>query len=497
MLDVRARGDLSLDEKDALVRQVEAIALTKSELKTVITTTYNTPGNNATPDSIGSITMEFDDWFARRHAKDIIAEIREQTQNIPGIIVESEVQQGGPQSGADIQLELSSDYSDALIATADVIAKKLLEHDEIVSVNDDRSLPGIEWQINIDRVQASRYDVDVATLGNIIKLVTNGIVLSDFLPEGADDQIDIVLRYPINNRSMDQLDTLTIPTQNGAVPISNFITRTAAPKQGVINRVDGKKTIGINADVKDGLVIDEVIKVITRELDAEGLPREVSYQFRGNTEDQQKSMVFLMKAFGVAFFIMAIILVTQFNNFFQCLLILSAVIFSTMGVFMGLLIKGEPFGIVMSGVGVIALAGVVVNNNIVLIDTFNSLRKMGMSVRESAIRTGAQRLRPVILTTVTTILGLVPMVFQLNIDLVNQAISVGAPSSQWWTQLSTAIAGGLAFATPLTLILTPCLLVLGYRRAERKMHLANKYDDSLVVTDDLIRQEGDNNIAKV
>ncbi|WP_191603383.1 efflux RND transporter permease subunit [Marinomonas algicola] len=497
MLDVRARGDLSLDEKDALVRQVEAIALTKSELKTVITTTYNTPGNNATPDSIGRITMEFDDWFARRHAKDIIAEIREQTQNIPGIIVESEVQQGGPQSGADIQLELSSDYSDALIATADVIAKKLLEHDEIVSVNDDRSLPGIEWQINIDRVQASRYDVDVATLGNIIKLVTNGIVLSDFLPEGADDQIDIVLRYPINNRSMDQLDTLTIPTQNGAVPISNFITRTAAPKQGVINRVDGKKTIGINADVKDGLVIDEVIKVITRELDAEGLPREVSYQFRGNTEDQQKSMVFLMKAFGVAFFIMAIILVTQFNNFFQCLLILSAVIFSTMGVFMGLLIKGEPFGIVMSGVGVIALAGVVVNNNIVLIDTFNSLRKMGMSVRESAIRTGAQRLRPVILTTVTTILGLVPMVFQLNIDLVNQAISVGAPSSQWWTQLSTAIAGGLAFATPLTLILTPCLLVLGYRRAERKMHLANKSDDSLVVTDDLIRQEGDNTIAKV
>ncbi|MCZ2720368.1 efflux RND transporter permease subunit [Marinomonas sp. 15G1-11] len=473
MLDVRARGDLSLDEKDALVRRVEALVLTKSELKAVITTTYSTPGNNGTPDSIGNITMEFTDWFLRRTAKEILAEIREQSQSIPGIIVEAEVQQGGPQSGADIQLELSSDYSEVLNATADIINKQLLEHDEIVSVNDDRSLPGIEWQINIDRIQASRYDVDVATLGNIIKLVTNGIVLSDFLPEGADDQIDIVLRYPINNRSMDQLDTLTIPTKHGAVPISNFITRIAAPKQGVVNRVDGKKTISINADVKDGLVIDEVIKVITQEIEEQGLPNEVSYQFRGNTEDQQNSMIFLMKAFGVAFFIMAIILVTQFNNFFQCLLILSAVIFSTMGVFMGLLIKGEPFGIVMSGVGVIALAGVVVNNNIVLIDTFNTLRKMGMSVRESAIRTGAQRLRPVILTTVTTILGLVPMVFQLNIDLVNQAISVGAPSAQWWTQLSTAIAGGLAFATPLTLILTPCLLVLGYRRAERKMELAN------------------------
>jgi multidrug efflux pump len=165
---------------------------------------------------------------------------------------------------------------------------------------------------------------------------------------------------------------------------------------------------------------------------------------------------------------MAIILVTQFNNFFQCLLILSAVVFSTMGVFIGLMLKGQPFGVVMSGVGVIALAGIVVNNNIVLIDTFNGLRKQGMMVREAAIRTGVQRLRPVMLTTITTILGLVPMVFQLNIDLVHQSLSVGAPSAQWWTQLSTAITGGLTFATPLTLILTPCLLVLGYRRKERK-----------------------------
>jgi multidrug efflux pump len=139
-----------------------------------------------------------------------------------------------------------------------------------------------------------------------------------------------------------------------------------------------------------------------------------------------------------------------------------------MGVLIGLMMKGQPFGIVMSGVGVIALAGIVVNNNIVLIDTFNGLRKQGMMVREAAIRTGVQRLRPVMLTTVTTILGLIPMVFQLNIDLIHQSLSVGAPSAQWWTQLSTAIAGGLTFATPLTLILTPCLLVLGYRKKERK-----------------------------
>ena len=433
-----------------------------------MTTSYATPGNSAAPDSIGSISMEFIDWYKRDSASVILDRIRERTKQIPGIEVSAEKEQGGPQSGADIQLQLSSNYSVALNLAADEITRKLLEREEIITVSDDRSLPGIEWRIDINRAEASRYGVDVNSLGNVIKLVTTGITLSDFLPDGADDKIDIVLRYPVNQRSLDQLDQLQIPTNQGSIPASNFIQRYAAPKQGIINRTDGKKTIKIDADVKDGLVVDEVIKAIKIKLDAANIDKTVSYEFRGNTEDQQKSMMFLMKAFGVAFFIMAIILVTQFNNFFQCLLILSAVIFSTMGVLIGLMMKGQPFGIVMSGVGVIALAGIVVNNNIVLIDTFNGLRKQGMMVREAAIRTGVQRLRPVMLTTVTTILGLIPMVFQLNIDLIHQSLSVGAPSAQWWTQLSTAIAGGLTFATPLTLILTPCLLVLGYRKKERK-----------------------------
>ncbi|ETX11581.1 acriflavin resistance protein [Marinomonas ushuaiensis DSM 15871] len=467
-LEIRARGDLSLDEKDTLVKQVELQLIGTPELKSIVTTTYATPGNNASPDSIGSISMEFIDWYKREPASIILERIRDKTKQIPGIEVSAEKEQGGPQSGADIQLQLTSNYSEALYLAADEISKQLLERDEIITVNDDRSLSGIEWRIDINRAEASRYGVDVNSLGNVIKLVTTGITLSDFLPEGADDKIDIVLRYPVNQRSLDQLDHLQIPTNQGSIPASNFITRYAAPKQGVINRTDGKKAVQIDADVKDGLVVDEVIKAIKIKLDNANIDKTVSYEFRGNTEEQQKSMIFLMKAFGVAFFIMAIILVTQFNNFFQCLLILSAVVFSTMGVFIGLMMKGQPFGVVMSGVGVIALAGIVVNNNIVLIDTFNGLRKQGMMVREAAIRTGVQRLRPVMLTTITTVLGLIPMVFQLNIDLTHQSLSVGAPSAQWWTQLSTAIAGGLTFATPLTLILTPCLLVLGYRRKEKK-----------------------------
>ncbi|NIP73366.1 MAG: efflux RND transporter permease subunit, partial [Gammaproteobacteria bacterium] len=166
------------------------------------------------------------------------------------------------------------------------------------------------------------------------------------------------------------------------------------------------------------------------------------------------------------------ILVTQFNSFYQALLILSAVVFSTVGVLLGLLVTDQPFGIVMSGVGVIALAGIVVNNNIVLIDTYNLLRKNGMEPLEAVLRTGAQRLRPVLLTTITTILGLMPMVLGWNIDLISRRIQVGGPSTQWWTQLATAVAGGLAFATLLTLVMTPCLLLLGERRKGRRASVA-------------------------
>ena len=189
---------------------------------------------------------------------------------------------------------------------------------------------------------------------------------------------------------------------------------------------------------------------------------------KGQNEDQQESQAFLVNAFAIALFVMAIILVTQFNSFYQALLILSAVIFSTVGVFLALLLVQKPFGIVMGGIGVISLAGIVVNNNIVLIDTYNVMRKEGYPVVEAILRTGAQRLRPVMLTTITTILGLLPMVLQVNLDFFERTIVFGAPSTQWWTQLATAIAGGLAFATVLTLVLTPCLLVLRDKRKEKK-----------------------------
>jgi multidrug efflux pump len=248
------------------------------------------------------------------------------------------------------------------------------------------------------------------------------------------------------------------------VPIGNFVEREATPRIGSLHRTDGRRTLTVEADKPDDVLTDDKIQELQDYFaNVDDWDGRVSVQFRGEFEDQAEAEEFLTIAFSAALFLMAIILVTQFNSFYQALLILTAVMFSTVGVLLGLLVTNQPFGIVMSGIGVIALAGIVVNNNIVLIDTFNNLRKAGAEAFEAAVLTCSQRLRPVMLTTITTILGLMPMVLGMNVDLIHRHVEIGGPSTQWWTQLATAVAGGLAFATVLTLVVTPSLLVLGAR----------------------------------
>jgi multidrug efflux pump len=216
----------------------------------------------------------------------------------------------------------------------------------------------------------------------------------------------------------------------------------------------------VKADVAPGLLVDDQVGLVRERLAGETFDPRISVSFKGEDEEQSAAQSFLVKAFIVALFLMAIILVTQFNSFYSAFLILSAVIMSTIGVMIGLLVTDQPFGIVMGGIGVIALAGIVVNNNIVLIDTFDRLKQSSTNPLEAILRTGAQRLRPVLLTTVTTVLGLMPMVLGANVDFFNRQVQVGAPATQWWSQISTSIVFGLTFATLLTLVVTPCALML-------------------------------------
>ena len=468
VLHVHARGDLSVHERDHLVREVEQRILGMPELASIYARSGTRFRSEVAEDTIGIVQIELVEWRHRRPAAEILDEVRARTADLAGIVLEVRKEEMGPPVGKPIQIELSARSPDLLSGAVETIRAGLATIDGLVDITDTRPIPGIEWQMRIDREAAGRFGVDLATVGRTIRLVTNGIDVGEYRPDDADDEVEIRVRFPFNDRNIDQLDRLRVTTREGAIPVTNFITREAVPRTGTIHRTDGRRILKIEAEIEDGVLVDDKVGEIERFIAGAGLDPGIAMKLRGENEEQREAKAFLLKAFGAALFVMAIILVTQFNSFYQAALILSAVILSTVGVLLGLLVIGEPFGIVMSGIGVIALAGIVVNNNIVLIDTYNVLRYRRMDPIEAALRTGMLRLRPVLLTTITTVLGLMPMVLGVNIDIIGRNIAVGGPSTQWWTQLATAVSGGLAFATVLTLVLTPSLLVLGDRRRRRR-----------------------------
>ncbi len=472
MVDVRARGNLSFAEREELVHAVEYEIFDMEEINAIYTSVFvNAPkgGMESSPaDLVGRIQLELLDWQSRRTADEILADIEKRTAHLPGIIIETRKQANGPAGGAPVQLELSSRNDSNLIPMLEKVLPILQADPDLKDVRDDRPLDGVEWRIDIDREEAVRYGASVAEVGSLIRMITGGQIITQFQPEYSEEELDILLRYPEQKRTIDLFTDINIKTAKGLVPLSRFVKRVPINKTGDIVRVDGKRRYLITANVADGINVNAKLAELGEKLkqfdwQAEG----VQPTFRGDFEEQEETGIFLASAFSIAIFLMVTLLVTQFNSFYQAGLIMSAIVLSIAGVLMGLLIRGEPFGIVMSGVGVISLAGIVVNNNIVLIDTYNQIRMTGVSAFDAAMRTGAIRLRPVLLTAVTTVVGLIPMVMQWNIDLINREISAGAPSSQWWTQLSTAIAGGLTFATVLTLIFTPALLVWRDRNKDR------------------------------
>jgi len=464
-IQIHARGNLSVNEKAQLVGEVERRILDlraeRGELASVYALAGNLPSrDDEAEDIIGTVNIEFGDWQRRRGADVILAEIIEHTSDLAGIIIETRKEESGPPVGKPVQVQLSSRYPDLLAAEVAKVRDFVDSLSGLKDVQDSRPVPGIEWELTVDRAQAAKFGADVTLIGNAIKFVTNGMKVTDYRPDDSDEEIDIIARYPIADRTIDQLDEIRIQTSEGLVPISNFVTRAAKPRTGVLRRVDTVRVMSVRADVQPGVLANNVVQEIKAWLPTAGIDPRIDVEFRGEDEEQKAAQDFLKKAFAVALFLMAIILVTQFNSFYSALLVLSAVVMSTVGVLLGLLIIGQPFGIVMSGIGVIALAGIVVNNNIVLLDTHDRLRKQISDPLRAILLTGAQRLRPVLLTTVTTILGLMPMVLQINIDFVSREVSVGSPSTQWWVQLATAIAAGLTFATVLTLIITPSALMV-------------------------------------
>ena len=464
-VQVRARDNFSIYEQDELVRQVEQRLFEYDEIASVYARTGG--GNRDSADLIGTIQVEFTEWDERRTAAMIGEDIRTEMAAIPGIDVQVQTASNGPTGGKPVNLRIKAHDSEVQQQVVNQIREKMSDIGGFTDVTDSRPLPGVEWRIAVNRSEAARFGADISTLGQAVQLLTRGITVADYRPDDAEGSIDINVRFPSDERTLEELQSLRVPTSAGLVPISNFVTFEPSPRTGTITRVDQERVVTVEANVAPGVLVNDQTVALRSAIDAMDLPPGVEASFAGEAEDQQESMIFLAGAFITAIFLMFVILVIQFNTFYQAFVVMSAIVFSIAGVLFGLLVTGRPFGVVMGGIGVIALAGIVVNNNIVLIDTYNDLKKTGLSPLEAALRTGAQRLRPVVLTSVTTALGLMPMVIGLNINFFTREIVYGAPSTQWWTELSSAIAGGLVVATVLTLVVTPAMLMLGEKKATR------------------------------
>ncbi len=469
---VRARGNLSLSEKDDMVKQVEQIIMETDGVSSIFAfaggggLNQNTGGTSAPRDTVGQVQIELDKWEDRYKlgpegkGNFILNSINERLAEIPGIRAEISEAAMGPAQGKPVHLRLKGENWDELLATTAVVRQYFDGLDTLTDTEDTLPLPGIDWQIDVDVEKAGRFGADVATVGAMVQLVTRGLTLDKMRVDSSDEEIDIRVRLPEEDRLLSTLDTLRVRTTDGLIPLANFISRQPVRKLGQIDRVDGVRFFDIKANIAEGENAVEQIAAITEWIETEAnLPASIITEWTGDQDDQAESQAFLGQAFIGALGLMFVILLAQFNSFYNSVLVLVAVVFSVSGALWGMLIMDQTFSIIMTGTGIVALAGIVVNNNIVLIDTYQDYARY-MPRIEAIIRTAEDRIRPVLLTTITTMAGLAPMMFGLSIDFANGGYSIDAPTALWWKQLATAVVFGLGLATVLTLVFTPAMLAV-------------------------------------
>ncbi|MCA3740520.1 efflux RND transporter permease subunit [Phenylobacterium sp.] len=485
---VKARGNLNAQAQDDLVRQVEARVLGMQGVRALYVRSGNSSGSSfgggrfgAPNDTIGTMEVEFLKYEDRVRlglkGSELAAEVRRRVADIPGIETEVRAPEAGPPTGKAIQVELRSNNPAAINAAADLIKAKLSEDRQIIELEDNRTSPGIEWNLAVDREAAGRFGVDVLTVGQAIQYTTTGVLVGRFRPDDAEDELDIRVRFTPDGRNLDALDSLKIGTPFGPVPASYFVDRQPAQQVTQIQRRDGQRLVVIQANVPDGVAANQKIADLRPWLEKAPLDASVKWKFTGADEEGRAAVLFFITAIFAALFMMMIILLWQFNSFWGVAVTLFAVLLSTVGVLLGVVVNvANTFNyisVIMLGTGVVALAGVVVGHNIVLVDSFYQLRRAGYNAHEAAVRSAAQRFRPVMLTTLVTVVGLLPLMFQFHPNFHNLVLEYQAPGSGQWVQLSAAVVWGLSFATLLTLILTPVMLAMPKVLSER---FANVFD---------------------
>jgi multidrug efflux pump len=467
---VKARGNLTPESADRLVRVVEERLVGTKGVDSLYVSSGKMGGGGgrggAPADSVGRIQVDFLDFEDRKalglRGKDIADDIRKRVADVPGVLTEVRLPQGGPPQGKDVQVELRGPDPVALNQAADLIKAKLAADPQLIEQEDNRASPGIELNLTVDRAAAGRYGVDVLSVGQAIQFVTTGVLAGRFRPDDAEDELDIRVRFTPENRNLAAFEQLKITTPFGPVPASYFIKETPGQQVTSIQRRDGQRLVVLQANTIDGVAANQKITELRPWLEKAPLNPNVRWKFTGADEEGQAAAQFFLVAMIATLCMMAVILLWQFNSFYGILVTLSAVVLSVVGVLLGVVVNlahtFDYISILMLGTGIIALAGVVVGHNIVLVDTFYQLRRQGFPADEAAMRSAVQRFRPVMLTTVVTVVGLLPLMFQLHPNFRGLHFEYKAPGSEWWVQLSGAVVWGLSFSTLLTLFLTPAAL---------------------------------------
>ncbi|MFH1745525.1 MAG: efflux RND transporter permease subunit [Planctomycetota bacterium] len=463
IVNVRCPQGTNIYETDRLAQVIEErLHPFAEDLEHVTTNTGSSGGfmgGGGGGDHEGNLTLSFHDYEVRpRKSADAIAEIRQSLADIAGAEIKVEKEKEGPPTGAAVTVRIIGEDFKQLEGYSQQARQLIANVPGLVNLRSDHEATRPELAFHVDRHRAMRLGVNTAIVGNFLKTAVFGRKVSTY--RQFKDEYDITVRLPLSQRqSIDDLFRLHVPNIHGnAIPLSSLGEFSYTGGYGTIRHVDQKRVVTLTADA-EGRLATEVLKDVQTRLATLDLPLGYEIRYAGEKEEQDKAQAFLSKAFVIALFLIVLILVAQFNTLIMPFIIMSTVILSLIGVLAGLLICRMPFGIIMTGVGVISLAGVVVNNAIVLLDYTRLLQRRGLDLISATIQAGATRLRPVLLTAATTILGLIPMAIGVSYDFHKMVWVTRSESSQWWSSMAIAVIFGLAFATLLTLVVLPTLYV--------------------------------------
>ncbi|SFV35653.1 multidrug efflux pump [Devosia crocina] len=460
---VVGQGNYSPEEIRDMLIEVEDQLLQVQGIKDVIMQ-FGTTGAFGTmpPDTIGNFQLQLINWNQRIPAEQIFADIRSRVADIAGLDIQVLAAENGPPAGKDINMRVESDNYDDLVPVVTAIHNHLASWPEVVDLEDGRPSPGIDWQIRVDRAEAGKYGLGVRELVPYVQLITSGVKLGTYRDGQTGDELDIRVRLPEDERTFDALDSMRIATPNGMVPVSNFIERTPVPKVANIQRRNQVYTMSVAAglvNLPEGVYAADKVQELQGWIAEQNFPETVNVAFSGAEEQMGDANAFIVQAMGMAMALIFFILLLEYNSFYQVAVTLTTVVMSVAGVLLGMLITGMTFSAIMTGLGIVALAGIVVKNGIVLIDTYNDYnRHQAVEPVKAMLLTVSQRVRPVLLTAFLTALGVIPMWANVEFDFIRREIVVGGLAGSWFIHLSAALVSGLFFSTALTLVMVPVMV---------------------------------------